>query len=107
MLCTNYNSLCLSCSSDIQADDDAEHKLSKDKLVMLTSCPPILEYLVACDHILYQCIVNFLISNVLRPIPATLTQAIRNFAKSLETWMKSCLEGYPMQVTQAKVSCCV
>ncbi|XP_019850311.1 PREDICTED: DNA-binding protein RFX2-like isoform X1 [Amphimedon queenslandica] len=91
-------------SSDIQADDDQDHRLSREKLFVLTSCQPLLDYLVACDHILYQCIVNFLISNVLRPIPATLTQSIRNFAKNLENWMNSCLEGYPVKCVQAKVS---
>ena len=91
-------------NSDIQADDDQDHRLSRDKLFVLTSCQPLLDYLVACDHILYQCIVNFLISNVLRPIPATLTQSIRNFAKNLENWMNSCLEGYPVKCVQAKVS---
>lgn len=90
--------------SDIQTDDDQDHRLSKEKLIALTSCQPLLDYLVACDHILYQCIINFLISNVLRPIPATLTQAIRNFAKNLENWMNSCLEGYPVKCMQAKVS---
>lgn len=93
----------VSYNSDIQSDDDQDHRLSKEKLIVLTSCQPLLDYLVACDHILYQCIVNFLISNVLRPIPATLTQAIRNFAKNLESWMSSSLEGYPTKCVQAKV----
>jgi regulatory factor X 1/2/3 len=94
-------------SSDVQVDDDQDHRLSRDKLLALTSYQPLLSYMIACDHILYQCIVNFLISNVLRPIPATLTQAIRNFAKNLETWMKSSLEDYPVKCVQAKVSAVV
>ena len=93
----------LTCS-DMQSDDDQDHRLSRDKLLILTSYQPLLEYMNACDHILYQCIVNFLINNVLRPIPATLTQAIRNFAKNLEMWMKSSLEGYPLKCVQTKVS---
>ena len=63
-----------------------------------------MEYLTSCDFILYQCIVEFLIPSVLRPIPATLTQAIRNFAKSLEGWMKGSLEGFPTQCVQSKVN---
>lgn len=90
----------------MQSDDDQDHRLSRDKLLILTSYQPLLDYMNSCDHILYQCIVNFLISNVLRPIPATLTQAIRNFAKNLEMWMKSSLEGYPVKCNQAKVSFC-
>jgi len=33
----------------------------------------------------------------------TLTQAIRNFAKSLEGWLSSSLQGYPSSFTSAKV----
>ena len=93
-----------SSGSDIQSDDDGDHRLPPDKLMVMTTFQPLLDYLVACDHILYQCIVNFLIPSVLRPIPATLTQAIRNFAKSLESWMKGCMEDYPHSCVQAKVS---
>lgn len=85
-------------------DDENEHRMPKEKLLVLTNCQPIIDYLTSCDHILYQCIVGFLIPNVLRPIPATLTQAIRNFAKSLESWMKGSLDGYPALCVQNKVS---
>lgn len=77
--------------------------MPQEKLVLLTSSQPILEYLVTCDHILYQCIINFLIPNVLKPIPATLTQAVRNFAKSLESWMKGCLDNYMSNCVESKV----
>lgn len=90
------------CLSDT-SDDENEHRMPKEKLLVLTSCQPIINYLTSCDHILYQCIVGFLIPNVLRPIPATLTQAIRNFAKSLESWMKGSLDGYPAPCVQNKV----
>ena len=84
-------------------DDDGDQQLNKEKLVLLTSCQPVLTYLKNCDHILYQCIVDFLIPEVLHPIPGTLTQAIRNFAKSLETSLSATLHGYSSKFVKAKV----
>ena len=50
---------------------------------------------------------DFLIPDVLSPIPGTLTQAIRNFAKSLETWLSGSLNGYSSNLVKAKVCVCV
>lgn len=57
----------------------------------------------SCDHILYQALVETLIPDVLRPVPSSLTQAIRNFAKSLEGWLINAMSGFPQQVIQTKV----
>ncbi len=84
-------------------DDDSDQQLPKEKLFLLTSCQPVVDYLNSCDHILYQCIVDFLVPEVLRPIPGTLTQAIRNFAKSLESWLSCSLQGYSSNLVKAKV----
>ena len=35
--------------------------------------------------------------------PGTLTQAIRNFAKSLEGWLTNAMSDFPQQVIQTKV----
>ncbi|KAL5481625.1 hypothetical protein EMCRGX_G021822 [Ephydatia muelleri] len=72
-------------------------------LISLTSCQPVLDYLSACDHILYQCIVDFLITDVLSPIPMTLTQAIRSFAKNLEGWLTSSIHGCPTEAIKSRV----
>lgn len=87
-------------------DEESDHQLPKEKIVLLTSCQPVIDYLNTCDHILYQCIVDFLIPDVLRPIPGTLTQAIRNFAKSLEGWLSGNIHGYSSNLIKAKVSTC-
>ena len=84
-------------------DDEGDNQLPKDSLLLITANQPVIDYLNACDHILYQCIADFLISDVLRPIPGTLTQAIRNFAKNLEGWLTNSLQGYPTNVTNSKV----
>jgi len=36
-----------------------------------------------------------------------LTQAIRNFAKNLEGWLKNALVGTPDDIVRIKVSCCL
>ncbi|XP_058513751.1 DNA-binding protein RFX2 isoform X3 [Ochotona princeps] len=77
--------------------------LSKDKLVSLCKCDPILRWMRSCDHILYQALVEILIPDVLRPVPSTLTQAIRNFAKSLEGWLTNAMSDFPQRVIQTKV----
>lgn len=37
-------------------------------------------------------------------LPGTLTQAIRNFAKSLEGWLTNAMRDFPQQVIQTKVT---
>ncbi|XP_076415412.1 DNA-binding protein RFX2 isoform X4 [Peromyscus maniculatus bairdii] len=66
-------------------------------------CEPILQWMRSCDHILYQALVETLIPDVLRPVPSSLTQAIRNFAKSLEGWLINAMSGFPQQAIQTKV----
>lgn len=48
--------------------------------------------------------VDVLIPDVLRPIPSSLTQAIRNFAKNLENWLTSAMTGCPDKIVQIKIS---
>ncbi|XP_018871790.1 DNA-binding protein RFX2 isoform X5 [Gorilla gorilla gorilla] len=86
------------------SDEDPEGAvLPKDKLISLCQCDRILRWMRSCDHILYQALVEILIPDVLRPVPSTLTQAIRNFAKSLEGWLTNAMSDFPQQVIQTKV----
>lgn len=48
--------------------------------------------------------VDVLIPDVLRPIPSSLTQAIRNFAKNLESWLTSAMTGCPDKIVQIKIA---
>nr|XP_004655056.1 DNA-binding protein RFX2 isoform X2 [Jaculus jaculus] len=77
--------------------------LPKEKLISLCKYDPILKWMRSCDHILYQALVEILIPDVLRPVPSSLTQAIRNFAKSLEGWLTNAMSDFPQQVIQTKV----
>ncbi|XP_069646289.1 DNA-binding protein RFX2 isoform X6 [Haliaeetus albicilla] len=85
------------------SEEEHEGTLPKDKLITLCKYEPILKWMRSCDHILYQALVEILIPDVLRPVPSTLTQAIRNFAKSLEGWLMNAMSEFPPQVVQTKV----
>ena len=56
------------------------------------------------DFGFYQTLVQILIPEVLRPIPPSLTQAIRNFAKSLESWLTAAMVDWPEEIRTIKLS---
>uniref|UniRef100_A0A8C4PX58 Regulatory factor X, 1a (influences HLA class II expression) n=1 Tax=Eptatretus burgeri TaxID=7764 RepID=A0A8C4PX58_EPTBU len=84
-------------------DSEYEKRLPKCKLLVLCKWEPILKWMRSCDYVLYQALVEVLIPDVLRPIPSALTQAIRNFAKSLEGWLATALAGFPQDTINAKI----
>ncbi|XP_069460484.1 MHC class II regulatory factor RFX1 isoform X3 [Ambystoma mexicanum] len=81
--------------------DEAEKRLPRDYLVILSKYEPVLKWTKDCDNLLYQGLVEILIPEVLRPIPSALTQAIRNFAKSLESWLSSAMMNIPEEMVAA------
>lgn len=83
--------------------DDMEQRLPKDKLLSLCEVPAIRQYVRRSDYAFYQSLVQVLIPDVLRPIPSSLTQNIRNFAKSLEGWLKKSMAGVPDEMIKTKV----
>uniref|UniRef100_A0A8C9ZRC0 DNA-binding protein RFX2 n=2 Tax=Sander lucioperca TaxID=283035 RepID=A0A8C9ZRC0_SANLU len=86
------------------SDDDLEGVIPREKLVALCKYEPIRLWMRSCDHILYQALVEILIPDVLRPVPSTLTQAIRNFAKSLEGWLTTAMTNFPQEIIRTKVA---
>ncbi|CAN8003937.1 unnamed protein product [Ixodes hexagonus] len=83
---------------------DQEKLLSKSNLFVLCKCEPVQKFVQRADYQFYQNLVDVLIPDVLRPIPSSLTQAIRNFAKSLEGWLTSAMQGVPEDMVKVKVS---
>ncbi|XP_071842910.1 DNA-binding protein RFX2-like isoform X2 [Apostichopus japonicus] len=83
--------------------EELEKRLTKTKLIALCKAKPVQKYIKHYDHILYQGLVELLIPAVLRPIPSTLTQAIRNFAKSLEGWLKNSMVDIPPEMVNLKI----
>uniref|UniRef100_A0A7N8X721 Regulatory factor X, 1a (influences HLA class II expression) n=1 Tax=Mastacembelus armatus TaxID=205130 RepID=A0A7N8X721_9TELE len=83
--------------------DESEKRLPKSCLVLLCKYEPVLRWSRDCDNNLYQGLVEILIPDVLRPIPSALTQAIRNFAKSLESWLTNAMMNIPEEMVRIKV----
>ncbi|XP_034534377.1 MHC class II regulatory factor RFX1a isoform X12 [Notolabrus celidotus] len=84
--------------------DESEKRLPKSCLVLLCKYEPVLRWSRDCDNSLYQGLVEILIPDVLRPIPSALTQAIRNFAKSLESWLTNAMMNIPEEMVRTKVT---
>ncbi|XP_037029042.1 DNA-binding protein RFX2 isoform X3 [Bradysia coprophila] len=82
---------------------EEEKYLSKYKLYTLSQCEAVQEFVKQVDYTFYQNMVDVLIPDVLRPIPSSLTQAIRNFAKNLESWLTSAMTGCPDKIVQIKI----
>jgi regulatory factor X 1/2/3 len=87
---------------DDDGEDEMEEQLPKYKLLLLCKMELVQSYMRQCDHAFYQSLVEVLIPDVLRPIPSTLTQAIRNFAKSLEGWANSTMNELPTDAFHVK-----
>ncbi|XP_053188380.1 MHC class II regulatory factor RFX1 isoform X3 [Scomber japonicus] len=95
-------------SSDTESlnmHNESEKRLPKSCLVVLCKFEPVLLWTKECDNLLYQTLVEILIPDVLRPIPSALTQAIRNFAKSLESWLTGAMMNIPEEMVRIKVVC--
>ncbi|KER27550.1 hypothetical protein T265_05437 [Opisthorchis viverrini] len=85
-------------------DSRLKQSLPQDRLYALVSDTSVLQFVRLYDHTFYQSLAEVLIPNVLRPIPHTLTQAIRNFAKSLEGWMRQATQGLDSTLVRLKLS---
>ncbi|XP_065211481.1 DNA-binding protein RFX2-like isoform X2 [Planococcus citri] len=83
-------------------DCEEERYLSKTKLYQLSKCLEVQDFVRYVDYRFYQNLVTVLVPDVLRSIPSSLTQSIRNFAKSLETWLSSAMVDCPREMTVIK-----
>ncbi|XP_072567947.1 MHC class II regulatory factor RFX1 isoform X2 [Paramormyrops kingsleyae] len=88
----------------LSVHDESEKRLPKSCLVLLCKYEPVVRWSRQCDNTLYQSLVEILIPDVLRPIPSALTQAIRNFAKSLESWLTNAMMNIPEEMVRIKVT---
>ncbi|XP_040002668.1 MHC class II regulatory factor RFX1 isoform X2 [Xiphias gladius] len=92
-------------TESLNLHNESEKRLPKSCLVVLCKFEPVLRWTRECDNLLYQTLVEILIPDVLRPIPSALTQAIRNFAKSLENWLTGAMMNIPEEMVRIKVVC--
>ncbi|XP_076235943.1 regulatory transcription factor Rfx isoform X2 [Calliopsis andreniformis] len=93
-------------SQDNNNGDECEEEkyLSKTKLYQICKCSEVQDFIRKVDYTFYQNLVEVLMPNVLRPIPSSLTQSIRNFAKGLESWLTSAMADCPEEMTQIKLT---
>ncbi|XP_063982439.1 DNA-binding protein RFX2 isoform X2 [Diachasmimorpha longicaudata] len=93
-------------SQDNNNGDECEEEkyLSKTKLYQMCKCSEVQEFIKTVDYTFYQNLVEVLMPDVLRPIPSTLTQSIRNFAKGLESWLTTAMNGCPEEMMQIKLT---
>lgn len=91
-------------SQTLGEECEEEKYLSKAKLFRMCQLEGVQQFVRQVDFAFYQNLVDVLIPDVLRPIPSTLTQAIRNFAKNLENWLTSSMAECPSVIVQIKLS---
>ncbi|CAG5133769.1 unnamed protein product [Candidula unifasciata] len=90
-------------SINLDPVEKMEKRMPKEKLFALCRYEPLLNWVRRSDYAFYQALVEVLIPDVLRPIPSSLTQAIRNFAKSLEGWLKNAMQTIPEEMVKTKL----
>ncbi|XP_062814958.1 DNA-binding protein RFX2-like isoform X2 [Anolis carolinensis] len=90
-------------SSDDNNTDSVRLFLPRSRLTALCGLSPVVSWMQSCDRLLFQTLLETLVPDVLRPVPGTLTQSIRTFAKGLEGWLASAMTGFPQQILQAKL----
>ncbi|KAJ3604846.1 hypothetical protein NHX12_026898 [Muraenolepis orangiensis] len=83
---------------------EIEERLPRAQLLALCATEAVVKWMNTCDYLMYQAVVEVLLPDVLRPIPSALTQAIRNFAKSLEGWLNNAMNAAPQRMVQTKVA---
>ncbi|KAF6020228.1 RFX2 [Bugula neritina] len=89
--------------TNVSVDPEVEAKLPKEKLLKLAALSEVQEFVKEADYSFYQALLELLVPDVLRPIPSTLTQTIRNFAKGLETSLRSSIGGIPEAMISVKI----
>eukprot|EP00794_Sanderia_malayensis_P010996 gene10996-12159_t len=63
----------------------------------------VIELIASCDNILYKAVSGVLIPGTLQPLPTSLTQAIKQFAKQLCSWLEVSLHHLPEALQDKKL----
>ncbi len=85
------------------AEDLHPQQAVRRKMSQLMQMAEVRQFVLDADYAFYQKLANFLMPKVLKSIPNNLTQAIRNFAKSLDGWMASAVSRAPADVAEIKI----
>ncbi|XP_065175750.1 DNA-binding protein RFX2-like isoform X2 [Sycon ciliatum] len=100
---SSVNGAAASTDTAMDTGDDS-HRLPGPILMSLCQCPCVQSFVQNCDNLIYQCLVELLVPQVLRPIPSQLTQIIRNLSKNLETWLGGAMADVPEAMAEVKMT---
>lgn len=82
---------------------EEERYLSKHKLYALARLPAVQEFVRSVDYLFYQAVAEMLFPDVLQPIPSVLTNAIRNFSRTMEQWLPEAMRDCAPAMVEIKV----
>lgn len=83
--------------------NEYEGELSNEKFLVLCQEPAVIEFAKYADYVFYQYCVDTLMPEVLREYPTNFLQQLRNFAKSLEGWLRNSLKFVPDAMKKMKL----
>ncbi|OQV25959.1 MHC class II regulatory factor RFX1 [Hypsibius exemplaris] len=84
-------------------DEEEEKALPFAKFYPVISCTAMQDHIIEIDVEFFGSLTTILIPDVLRPIPSSLTQVIRNFAKSMEGWVRESMVKMPKRLVHHKL----
>lgn len=91
--------------SPIKPDyNEYEEQLSTSKLIQICQQQEVLEFVRQCDNQFYQFCIESIIPNVLQIMPTNVSQQVRNFSKSAESWLRNALLQMPNEMQSIKIS---
>ncbi|GAU88380.1 hypothetical protein RvY_01089 [Ramazzottius varieornatus] len=85
-------------------DNDVEKLLSYDKFYLIIGNQAVQDLVMDIDVEFFNSVLNVLVSDVLKPIPSSVTQAIRDFAKRMEGWVKESMTKMPRRLVHLKLT---
>mmetsp|Transcript_30700 Transcript_30700/g.92032 ORF Transcript_30700/g.92032 Transcript_30700/m.92032 type:complete len:534 (+) Transcript_30700:124-1725(+) len=62
-----------------------------------------IQHVDKCDELMFDTLTHMVFTDVLNPMPEDMTKEIRYFAKCMEPWIKTALEGYPPNLIETKL----
>ena len=72
--------------------------------IMITNSIDLLDFIVEKDQLTYKAMATVLLPNVLQALPVSIPQAIRQFAKQLESYLANAIDNYPQNLIVKKMN---
>ncbi|XP_052655705.1 MHC class II regulatory factor RFX1 [Harpia harpyja] len=91
-------------AAPVAVHDEAEKRLPKSRLVVLSKYEPVLRWAKDCDHALYQGLVEILIPDVLRAHPQCLDASDPKFRQEFGELANERHDEHPEEMVRVKVA---